>query len=338
VRQSIDEQLAFYDPFLGENVFRIYMSDHGQFSQSIRYHILFNFCHGVLRPQKVRELCSTIDFIPIMKQMLVEGKINAEKIVREYVEIEELDYYNYKQIKEEIVDRKIPPSRCFARRGVIDHDHLYFRFRTGKELLFRLPEVPPVLPNLFCDYDSCDQELLPYYRSLTKEFPDDLDCDEKFRYSRYLYKQYDKAAKTSKIRERVRLINELLADYPPNSVAVRTGGPHSAELYNALTRENRDKIWGFINLNIECVCKAFHHPVVLPDEVPHLPEEGVKAVILSSWDHLEELKAEAADYKNIDVLDIYALFDEKGLHCEGNFFEVTDLQPVDFDIGFPSEE
>jgi len=273
-----------------------------------------------------------------MRQILVDGKISAEKIVREYVEIEELDYYNYTRIKEEIVDRRSFISNCFARRGVIDHDHLYIRFRTGKEFLFRLTEAPPMIPNLFCDIEPCDQELLPHYRALTKEFPNDLDRDEKLRYSQYLYQLYGKAVKTTKIRERVRLINKLLENYPPNSVAIRTGGKHSAELYCALSRESQDKIWGFINPHRECMCKVFHRPVVSPDQIPHLPEKGVKAVILSSWDHLEQLRAEAAGYENVDVLDIYALFDERGLRCEGNFYEVMDLQPEDYDVGFPPEK
>jgi len=338
-RQAIDEQLAFYDSFLGENAFRIYMSDHGNLKNGNgRYHILLNFFHRGLRPQKVTGLYSTVDFTPIMRQMLVDGKISAEKLVREYVEIEELDYYNYALIKERVADRRSLISFCFARRGVIDQDHFYIRFRRGKEFLFRLTEAPPIIPNLFCAFEPCDQELLPYYRGLTKEFPDDLDRDEKFRYSRYLYQLYDKALKTSKIRERVCIINELLEGYPPNSVAIRTGGEHSAELYCALSRKNQDKIWGFINLHRECMCQGFHLPVVLPDQIPHLPEKGVKAVILSSWDYLERLRAEASGYENIDVLDIYALFDKRGLHCDGNFYEVMDLQPEDFDIGFPPEK
>lgn len=326
-RQALDEQLAFYDSFVAEDAFRIYMSDHGQDGPVGRYHILFNFYHKILPPQKVKDFVSILDFSNIIEQMLLEGRIDGGEFTREYIEIEELDFYDRAIVKREIERKRAPSSRCFARKEIIDREYLYIRFRTGTEFLTRMDHTAFMYPRLFYDAGIRDPKLLSRYRRLAGEFPEDLASDKKFQYSQHLYTIYERVRETSRMPDRVRLINQMLEGYPDSSVAVRAGGGLSAELYFALSLENRRKIWGFIDRDGECLCGKFHLPVVSPDAVSRLPESGVRAVLLSSWDYLEELRKEAAGYERVDVLDIYECFDKNGLRCEGSFYEVTDLPP-----------
>lgn len=326
-RRALDEQLAFYDSLVSEDAFRIYMSDHGQGELVGRYHVMLNFCHRTLLPQKVKAFVSILDFMKITKQMLLKRRISGGEFAREYIEIEELDFYNRAFVKKEMEREKVPYAGFFARKGIIDREHLYLRFRTGMEFLTHMDGTVMVYPSLFYESGIRDPELLRHYRELAGEFPADLASDPKFQYSQHLYTLYENVKRTSRMPDRVRLLNQMLDGYPEQSIAVRTGGWHAAETYLALSLENRRKIWGFIDRDGKCKCEAFHLPIVPLDAVPRLPEEGVRAVLLSSWDYLEQLRAEAAGYERVDILDIYAYFDQNGLGCKGNFYEVTDLPP-----------
>ena len=127
----------------------------------------------------------------------------------------------------------------------------------------------------------------------------------------------------------------MLEKHAERCVALRMGGLHSKMLYACLSVENKKKIWGFVDNNQECICSSFGLPVVSPKQFIDLDRVGVQAVLLSSYDHLEALRAETASYPvNVKVLDIYDYFKSYGIPCDGNFWEIK-ITDEDFDVGFP---
>ena len=55
--QEVDEQLEWYDKFLNDKIFRIYMSDHGQQNTLInRHHIILSVYHNGIVPRKIKGL------------------------------------------------------------------------------------------------------------------------------------------------------------------------------------------------------------------------------------------------------------------------------------------
>lgn len=342
-RYEIDRQLDFYNAITGENPFRIYMSDHGRKQDTIhdkgklRFHMLFNIYHQNLQPKRITGLFSILDFGMIIKQIIEKEEINEIEFNRDYVEIGQLDWYN-RQLIEEICRNKIGlPILCFGYKGVVDQEYIYVRYKFGKEWLQRRDALPDN-PQLFydCDTDICDVSLLPHYRKLVSKYPESMEQDEQLQYSKYLYKIYQNILSHNDIAKRVKVINQILSQYTDRSVGIRMGGKHSEMLYECLTEENRQKIWGFIDNNQECICSRFHLPVIKPERLNK--ERSIKAVLLSSFEYLDMLRTESSVYRtDMTVLDLYRCYEENGIICTGNFWEPYILDE-DYDVGFPFKE
>lgn len=343
VRQEVDEQLGFYDTMMNENAFHIYMSDHGQnagtvhTNRKLRFHILFNVYHRTLKPKRIEGFFSLLDFGSVLRQIILEGRIREEEFVKEYVEIGYMDLYSYGGVNS-VFRRKVPLSMaCFGYKGIVDREYVYIHYRTGKEWLQRRDNLPVENPQLFYDFasDVCEPSLLPYYRKLAGGFPEGIKTDDKFKYSRCLYAVYHNILAHNHVSECARLLNQMLEKHAERCVALRMGGLHSKMLYACLSVENKKKIWGFVDNNQECICSSFGLPVVSPKQIIDLDRVGVQAVLLSSYDHLEALRAETASYPvNVKVLDIYDYFKSYGIPCDGNFWEIK-ITDEDFDVGFP---
>lgn len=343
-RLEIDGQLAFYDAFMGKNAFRIYMSDHGRKQDTIytegklRFHILFNIYHQSLQPRRINSLFSLLDFGIIIRQIIVERGIDEKEFEREYIEIGQLDWYSPLLIERICRDKTGLSIRCFGYKGIVDKEYIYVRYKFGKEWLHRRDALPKYNPQLFydCEAEICDVSRLPQYRQLVSEYPSNIEEDEQFRYSKYLYKIYDNALKHNEMGKCIRLLNQILSKYACGSVGIRMGGIHSDVLWLCLTEENRKRIGVFIDINRECRCAKFHVPVVGKEYLNR--EFGIKAVLLSSFDHLDLLREEAKTYRSdIDILDVYKCFEENGIICKGNFW-VSNILEGDYDVGFPFEK
>lgn len=187
--------------------------------------------------------------------------------------------------------------------------------------------------SIFDDIDG-DEELLSKYRELTGEYPVEIESDERFRYSQYMFKIYDRQRKY--VYQRMKLIDSLFEKFPKHSVAIRTGGEHSAKLYESLSRESREKIGYFIDSNTECLCKKFGLPILVLEEIQ---QYDVNAIVLSSFVFLEELRKEAKNYvENIEVVDIYKQLELNGMSVKKNFFIDVDMPEEEWEVGYPFDE
>lgn len=335
-RIGVDEQLAFYESFLNRDATRIYMSDHGQETLN-RFHVLFNIYQRKLQARKISGLTSLLDFDTIIQQIVVDKDIKEEEFVREYVEIGCLDRYSYRNIARIFKDRTVLTHNLFGFKGIVDKEYVYIRYKTGREWLQKRNNLPKCDPLLFYkdETDVCEPKLLWKYRQLTGEYPCELDETEYFKYSGYLHALYRQVSMHNNMNERVEIINQMLEPYSANSIAIRMGGRHSLVLYHILTEENKRRIWGIIDSNNRCICCKLNLPIISFDSLEQLREKGIKAVILSSYDHLETLRQETERLPdNIDILDIYKEFDRNTIRYEGNFYQIKgtdeDYAIVDF--------
>lgn len=346
-RLEIDEQLAFYDSFMNDDSFRIFMSDHGRGEDAIhtdkrlRFHILFNIYNKKLTPRRIKGLFSLLDFGTVLKQIIEDSGINEESFLREYVEVCCLDRYSGNSIAELLNYKSELTLNCFGLKGIVDKEYIYVRYKTGREWLQKRSNIPLINPWLFYDHpdDICETGgALTKYRELAGEFPEYMDSDDKFKYSKYLYKLYNNILSHNDLPRRIGIINSILSGYPDDSVGIRMGGKHSLVLYSILSKENRKKIWGFIDNNKECLCSNLNLPIISSDQIQNFGQGGKKAVLLSSYDYRDVLKAESENYSNeIDVLDIYDFLEKEGIHCEYNFWVVKGADE-DYDVGYPFDE
>lgn len=340
-KQELDEQLAFYDAFTQKDEWHIYMSDHGTESEVIsRSHVHFNIYRDTLQPRRIGNVFSLLDFDTVLRQMIINDDINETEFVKEYADIGNLDWYSRENIERVFKNKEALTLGQIGYTGVIDKKYIYIHYRTGKEWLQQIENKPLYEPFLFynCLDDICAPELLPHYRKLVKKYPEDIIEDERFVYSRYLYRLYDNILKHNNMEERVNIINLMLREYPDNSIAIRMGGVVSASLYYILSNENKRKIWGFIDNDKGCLCRGLSMPIIGTNEMENLQELGIKAVILSSYSHLDMLREESKSWnKDIDILDIYNAFEKNGIVCKANFYKIMGTDE-DYDVGFPFEE
>ncbi len=339
-RIKLDEQLEFYESFLNNKVIRIYMSDHGQadvVQQYLNFHVIFSIYKRTWTPGRINGFFSLLDFGKILKQVVMYDDIKEEEFIKEYVEIGRMDRYNHRYIGKIIKDKKGLSTTHFGYTGIIDKEYIYIRYKMGKEWLQKRENIPMCNPLLVydCDADVCEPALLPKYRSLAGVYPREIDLDEQFKATGYLYAAYDNILKHNDMDRRAAIINGLLADYPEHSVAIRLGGYHSAMLYYILSKENKKRIWGFIDNSEGCLCSKLHMPIIAADSVEELKKAGIKAILLSSYINLDFLRREAENwYGNMDVLDLYDCLDKNGIRCTDNFWVIKGASE-DYDVGFP---
>ena len=124
--------------------------------------------------------------------------------------------------------------------------------------------------------------------------------------------------------------------YPARTIALRMGGDHSAELYSRLPDEYKEKIVCFIDNNKDCLCKKFGIPIMTLEEAQ---EKNIKAIVLSSFKHLDMLRKESITYSNnIFIIDIYKELQKNGICCNDNFYMDIQMRDEDYDVGFPFDE
>lgn len=331
---ELDEQMNYYMDFLGDNAIKIFMSDHGQPNIKEKFHTYFVIVGKKYPPKAIKELFSYVDFSKLIHVILENDKLEEPLFEREYIEVQMLDRYNKKIIGNIIKNKKILSLSDFGYFGVITKEHLYLKYHIGNEFLTRWDNVNYEPNLLYHANDICDVSSLPYFRKIVGNKAINIDENEKFQYTRYLYKLYENFLK--KRGEIIDLINQLFHRYSKASVALRMGGAHSAELFHILADEERKKIAYIIDRNPDCRCRNFGIPIISLNEIKN---KNIEAVVLSSFDYLDELRNEVSLYpKGIDIIDIYKILEKHGIYCNNNFYAVNYMTDEDYDVGFPFSE
>ena len=336
-KKEVDEQLAYYDSFLNENIYRIYMSDHGDNQISTKFHIHWNVYNKNIVPRKVKGLISTLDLSKVLENIIDDKDIENGIVYRDYVELQDFDRYDKHFIGNMIKKRETPDILVFGYKGVITQKYMYLKYRKGNEWLAERGNVKyePSLIGLVKEVDKIiDESILGEIRSKVGDFFEDDEIRAKCKYSVYLYKLYDNFIRRCK--ENVNIICELMRNYPKGTIALRMGGEHSAELYSRLEDEYKDKIGYIIDNNKDCICKKYGMPVLTLEEAKHM---NIKAVVLSSYMHIDMLRNEASAYpSDIAIIDIYNELEKRGICCKNNFYIDAQMTDEDYDVGFPFED
>lgn len=332
---ELDEQMAYYMGFLGKNVTKIFMSDHGQHLIKEQFHTYFVVTGERFRHRMANELFSYVDFSKLLHEILEGDTLERPLFDREYVEVQMIDHYNFKIIQDIIKNKEKGLEYFFGYCGVITKTHLYLKYFIGKEFLVKRDDIDREPHILFKRNDICDASMLPYFRKMIGDKRVDVGQNEKFRYTRYLYRLYENSIQ--KRKKVSAIVNRAFAMYPDRSVALRMGGDHSERLYGALTVENQKKVGYIIDADPDCRCKRLALPVI---SVTEMGGKGIQAVVLSSFDHLEELRQEAQIYpKEIAVMDIYHSLEMAGIHCVTSFYaDPNYITDEIYDVGFPFDE
>lgn len=332
---ELDEQMEYYMGFLNEGTTRIFMSDHGQQQVREQFHTYFVVTGDRYRHRAAKELFSYEDFSKLLHGLLEGDTLEQPMFDREYAEVQMLDFYNYQIIEDIIKNKKPILLNYFGYFGVITAKHLYLKYHMGKEFLAVRKNMEREPHFWYHAHDVCDTSLLPYFRGIIGERTVDINKNEKFQYTRYLHQVYENIIQ--KRKKVFAIVNELFQKYSDGSVALRMGGEHSLELFYVLRKENRKKLSYIVDRSPDCECRTLGFPVIPFED---LAGKGIQAIVLSSFDHLEELRKEISVYpREMDIIDIYQSLEEIGIRCNTNFYADTSYIPDDvYDVGFPFDE
>ena len=315
--KEVDEQLRFYDTLVGEAAYRIYMSDHGSKSNVCNnFHVLFQVYHISWR-KKIREsVFCYADFPKILSALLCGQDIDQAMDNRQSVPLQDVDWYNPGHVGL-IVEQEGLDTILFKTRfkGLATRDHLYLRFKTGRELLHRWADgdyIPTAGEALAVTKPEIPADL----REKTGAFPAFLDTDVRFSVSKNIYLVYENLKST--VAKAASVLNEIMRGYGEGSVYLYAGGYHTRQLLSIMTQESMGKIGGIIDQDPKCLCAGLGFSIRHPDHI--LPAEE-KILLLSSRRYLRELQTEARDrYPQMTVLDIYKMWRENGLDFPREFW------------------
>lgn len=188
-RAYIDRQLAFARELLGEGYDQIYMSDHGadynnaipELYHSDYTHIFVMINSKRLRPAMEQRLFPLRSFTPLI-EWLLNGKSEVyEGLFCEYVEQQFLDFYDAVHVARTI--EKHREKHGISYRGLRRKQDLFMVNRLGEEFYYRIPDERTNRIE-----DPAFQEEISYLRERTGTHFLDLEGDEKFQFSKKLYK------------------------------------------------------------------------------------------------------------------------------------------------------
>lgn len=335
-KKALDRQMQYYLSFIGEESILILMSDHGASANiNIRSHVNLTVKRKNYQPKKIKGMFSHAHFINLIRQILEHDMI-GEEITTDFASLQELPGYN-KNIVREIVSANLPMCNLYTGYiGGVTREYIYFKMNMGKErLLYRDSD------KLLWDYFSFENEIenisqLQYFRNMVGNKEVDIYSDEKFKYTRYLYKLIDNYSKYSERRDDI--INELFTAFQDGKVALRMGGENTVALYSILSMENRKKIVCCIDQNKNCLAAKAGIAVCSPDRINDL---DVNYIVLSTNRWLDELKEESKKYRNdIEVIDLFDYLAKKGIHYKEKFglYSMEILSKECHDVGFPYGE
>lgn len=307
--EELNEQLRFYDQMMGDDPYRIYMSDHGPEGVAInKLHICFQIYNAAWENKEVNKLFCLLDFPKIIHKLLVREKIDDTTWEREYIPIQDVDFYNSVWLRSTLsIDSLEYLLLRTAYKGVVTSEYIYMYYKTGDELFHKWSDGRYV-PDLAFVNSRKDSALLNDLRKKAGEFPKELDTDLQFEHSQNTYIILGNIRRT--VLKVAKLLDEKLAGYAGGSIALRSGGYHTLQLCSVLSQESRKKIGGIIDRDSNCMGKKLGYQIYAPDD--KLPD-NIKAVLLSTYKNLGEFKDEAnKTYNDLEIIDIYQYWRDYG--------------------------
>ncbi len=308
-RKYVDDVLKLYDDLLPQEIFKIYMSDHGLTAYG-RWHTIFRIVQKEILPVKIKKVFSYVDFEKLIFNILEEDA-SLDSVVRSYAYIQDVDYYEKQYLKAVLSAENINLADVFGYKGVVTEREQYIRYNDGRTVYI----------NRDSSGKRVTQEREEYLASLVTEYPKDLIREEKFKYTRNAYRTRENYYRRNGQREvkKRAIVKGLFNAIPAHrGVAVRGGGQHTIGMWAALDWPQRNKIAYIIDYNKECIASRLGVEVIGPDEII---EKKIDAIILSSLDYediwYQELKEQV---KDVEIIKIYGSLKEQGIICNGSFY------------------
>lgn len=313
-RKYTDDVLCMYSALLPDNVYKIYMSDHGH-TELDRFHTIFRVMHKNIVPEKIKGIFSYINFDRLIYKIL-QNKNDFSDIVDDFAKIRDVDFYNKSYIRLYFQRLSQNPflslDWLFGYVGIITRQYTYIRYNDGRERYYQNGSVDKPIT----------EESIHYLRALCMEYPQDIVNDEKFKYSRNIYatvrNYWHRNGKWE--MEKIQRIAALFDELPDAArVAIRGGGHHTWELWFALKQKQQEKVACVIDADKQCKAARLGLRIIAMNDIK---EEEIDVILVSSFqfeaEWAEELKKKV---KNIPVIGLYSYLKGNGIECKAEFYK-----------------
>ena len=309
----VDDVLKQYCDFLPDNVYKIFMSDHGH-TETDRYHTIFRIIYKNMVPQTINGIFSYINFDKLVYKML-NNESDYSDITAEYAQIQDVDYYEKNVIKKWLNNLDLllkTDAFLWGWKGAISRKHVYVRYNDGRERYY----------NNIGENEIVTEGKIQYLRDLCTPYPSDIILDDKFKYSRNARRTFQNYMKRNgkrqeEIEQAVRDLFDRLSK--SERIALRGGGEHTMQLWYTLKENQQKNILCVIDSDKKCKAARLGLKVIDTNEVY---QEKIDTIIISSYKNeiewYEELKKSAGD---ILVIGLYDYLRDMGIICEREFYK-----------------
>ncbi len=308
-RKYADDILAFYNKLLPAKVYKVFMSDHGH-TVFDKYHTIFRVAQKDIKPRKIKRVFSYINFERLIL-LLLDKKQDFSCALSDYAIVQDVDYYNEKYLKVLLSMKTFDLYGMFGYQGIITEKDRYIRYNDGRVEYM----------NTRSGGGRLTQEREEYLRNICPSYPEDMIEEEKFRYSRNVYRTFKNYySRNGDFEKKKRqAVRELFDTVPQGSIiAVRGGGEHTVQLWFTLDWPQREKIHYIIDTNRECIASRLGAEVIAPEDIE---KKDIDTVVISSMDFEEawyqDLKKQGI---GAHIIRLYHYLRDKGIICSKAFY------------------
>ena len=303
-----DEILNYYFEFIPSKTFKIFMSDHGS-SVFDKWHTIFRVVQKDLGAKKIRKIFSYIHFQELLYRLLDKQDISSA--LSDYALVQDVDFYNRDGLKNTLFRQDVYIYGLLGYKGVITLKDRYIRYNDGKIECM----------NHYGGQERITEERERYLSSLVTAYPEDLIMEDKFKYSRNVYRTIDNYYKRNekfenRKKEAVRGLFHNFSD--KNVVAIRGGGLHTLKMWFALEWRQKNKIDYIIDCDSQCIASRMGVPVITPEDMRN---EKIDTIVISSWEHEEDWYQELIqETKETNIIRLYKYLEDQGVSCSRAFY------------------
>ncbi|MCL2182029.1 MAG: hypothetical protein FWB85_00985 [Chitinispirillia bacterium] len=318
----LDKQLEFYSNFLSEKSVKVYMSDHGV-TPLWRFHTILKVRGPNIPKISEERLFSYIDFHKFIDYVISPDDSKYNALFREYIEIQDVDFYNGYYIVKHFYAHAVSNIHTkIGYRGIITGNDIYIYNKCGMEQYCKIRN----------DGIPFTAERLEYLRGLVGRDWVDIEKEERFKYTRYLYKTLEKYnARVGDYEERkTAALKSLFTDLGDNvNVAIRIGGTANLTLLQLVGPDAFKNVKYIIDINPDCVAGKMGIPVIDPSRMGEYP---IDVIITSNYQN--KIPTPELDLVACKKIDVYDYLEEHGVRCTREFW-YYEFERSDFDVGFP---
>lgn len=305
----ISGQCYYWKTFWSDEAYKIYMSDHGG-TWLNSYHPFMMIEQKDIVPYHEHRIFSYYNFDEMLLSLIDQGEI-SDSVYQGYARFEDLPRYSKTEITRVLNERPCKIGMTMLGvQGIVTTEGCYFVYGNGQEIYLRKD-------NRREPFNERDIDELRKQFKLVKL---NLE-DERFIYTKHLIARYEQLKqqnleKSKKIKNIMHnWISTLCRD---EIIAIRGGGEHTVVMLMQFP-ELRDKVTYIVDLNKHAVAGKMGYEVLTPDEAKDI---SIHKIILSSYDLRNIWHQEAVDMGIKDIVDIYQMFENEGVKCNTDYYNV----------------